>query len=97
MRFRQILQAGLAVAKKQNKSAYFFSLSEDSTKLVHINYLAKSELVDGFNAKSWIGKVSDLVGGRGGGRDDSAQGVGEKVDSIEEAMGVAREAFEKRS
>lgn len=41
--------------------------------------------------------MSELVGGRGGGRDDTAQGVGEKVDLIDEAMGVAREAFAKRS
>ncbi|PWN50994.1 hypothetical protein IE53DRAFT_386661 [Violaceomyces palustris] len=84
------LQAGVALAKKLGKAVYLFSeepIAEEpkttgdvqtkKAKVVHVNYVPKHDLEKGLNAKDWADAVSKRVGGKGGGRDDGAQGVGE--------------------
>jgi len=50
--------------------------------------LVTKDLVDRFNAGKIIGSLSGLVGGKGGGRPDMAQGGGNRPDKLDEACGA---------
>lgn len=59
------MQAGITAAKSLSKAVYFFSVSPVDGKVAHLNSVPKSEIVkDGFNAKTWFNKVSEIVGGK---------------------------------
>lgn len=64
----QALGAAVAQAKALNKAIYVFSVAEaeDDTpaRLLHLNYLPKEEIKDGFNAKVWSGCITEIVGGK---------------------------------
>lgn len=50
------------------------------------------ELIDrGLKADEWIGSVSALLGGKGGGKEMSAQASGPHYESLEKAMQLAKE------
>lgn len=93
----KILQIGSSHAKSLSKAIYFFSQVEDEPKITHLNYLPKEFISKSFNAKTWSAKVSEVLGGKGGGKEDSAQGVGNQVGKIGEAIEVAKKAFDERS
>lgn len=80
------LQAGITVAKKLNKAAYLFSeeivapVGADraaKAKVPHVNFVPKQDSERGLDAKEWADLVTRSVGGKGGGKSDGAQGVGE--------------------
>ncbi|KAM0746309.1 hypothetical protein T439DRAFT_330022 [Meredithblackwellia eburnea MCA 4105] len=91
----KVMQAATLQAKTLGKAAYFFSVS-DEDKVVHVNFLPKEEISKAFNAKTWIQPVSAILGGKGGGKDDSTQGVGTEVDKIDEAIAAALKAYESK-
>jgi alanyl-tRNA synthetase len=43
----------------------------------------------GLKASDWAGAVK--VGGKKGGKDETAQGSGDRLDALDEAMAVAKE------
>jgi alanyl-tRNA synthetase len=45
----------------------------------------------GLKASDWAGAVSEKVGGKKGGKDETAQGSGDRLDALDEAMAVAKE------
>ncbi|GAA5871803.1 hypothetical protein JCM16303_000869 [Sporobolomyces ruberrimus] len=92
----KIMQAGITTAKSLSKAVYFFSVSPDG-KVAHLNSVPKSEIVkDGFNAKTWFTKVSEIVGGKGGGKDDGAQGFGTEPDKVDEAIREAEKFYNEK-
>jgi alanyl-tRNA synthetase len=44
----------------------------------------------GLKANEWIGSISQLLGGKGGGKEDSAQGSAPGSNSISEALNAAK-------
>ncbi|KAI5476969.1 alanine-tRNA synthetase [Pseudohyphozyma bogoriensis] len=90
----KVMQAATAQTSKLGKAAYFFSVTEDN-KVVHLNFLPKAEISKEFSAKTWIQSVSAILGGKGGGKDESAQGVGSEVSKVDEAMAEAEAAYTK--
>lgn len=48
-------------------------------------------IAKGFKASDWADVVAEKVGGKKGGKDDSAQGAGTEVDRVDEAVVVATE------
>ncbi|TIB29954.1 hypothetical protein E3P84_03525 [Wallemia ichthyophaga] len=84
------LSAALSAARPLNKTVYVFSVDREAKKIAHQCYIPKDKLNDSFNAKLWAAKVAEVVGGKAGGKDDSAQGVGSEVDKIDEAINVAK-------
>ena len=94
---KQIMQPGITTAKSLNKAVYFFSTSEDNSKVAHLNFVPKGEIVKGgFTAKTWFEKVVEVLGGKGGGKDDGAQGFGTEFEKVQEAIKVAKEFYEKK-
>ncbi|GAA5902072.1 hypothetical protein JCM5296_006596 [Sporobolomyces johnsonii] len=89
------MQAGISQAKALNKAAYFFSVSDDG-KVAHLNVVPKAEISSAFSAKTWFAAVSAIVGGRGGGKDDAAQGFGTEPSRVDEAIAEAEKLYQSR-
>ena len=48
----------------------------------------------GVDAREWAAKVTDLISGKAGGKEDSAQGVGTETDKLDEAVAAAQKYIE---
>lgn len=86
----KILQALVAQGRKLGKALYVFSVDAENGKVVHVNFVPPSLKSKGLDARQWAAKVSEIVGGKAGGKDESAQGVGVEVGKVEEAITVAK-------
>ncbi|CAO1613295.1 unnamed protein product [Parajaminaea phylloscopi] len=82
------LRAGVVAAKALGKAVYLFSEQVDEAataasdvavkaKVPHINFVPKEDIEKGLDAREWADVVTKSIGGRGGGKPDGAQGVGE--------------------
>jgi len=89
----KILQNIVMQAKKLNKPAYVFSVDPERTKVAHANFVPEGARSKGFTAKEWASKIGEVIGGKAGGKDESAQGVGANVDKVAEAVVLAKEVF----
>lgn len=82
------------VTKQYSRAAYFFTVGDDN-KVAHMNALPKAEVSKAFNAKEWANGISKIVGGRGGGKDESAQGIGSEVGKVGEALEEAKRLYKE--
>lgn len=73
---------------KSNKAALVVNV-ENSQRVSHACIVPKEMVEKGFKAVDWAGSISEILGGRMGGKDDSAQGSGDKVGQVDAAMEVA--------
>jgi alanyl-tRNA synthetase len=89
----KVLQGIVAQGRKLGKALYVFSVDSESEKVVHVNFVPPSIKSKGLDARQWATKVSEILGGKAGGKDDSAQGVGVEVGKVEEAVSVAKSYF----
>lgn len=92
----QILQNVVMQGKKLGKTVYVFSVDAKGGKVAHANYVSESARSRGLDARTWASKVSDILGGKAGGKEDGAQGVGLNVAQVEEALKIAREIFSSK-
>ncbi|KAG8906935.1 Alanine--tRNA ligase [Tulasnella sp. 403] len=90
------MQSIAGEVKKLGKSAYLFSVDRSAGKVAHMNVLASGILPSTFNAKVWANDIATVLGGKAGGKDDSAQGVGLEVGKIQEAIQIAKSTFENK-
>ncbi len=87
-----------------NKPALLFNIDESNGKVQHQCFVPKVEIISAFivlsvqpcidaglKADEWAGVVCEKVGGKKGGKDQQAQGMGESVDKVDEAISVARD------
>jgi len=86
----KLLQSLSTNAKTLGKAVYIVSLNSETSKIAHINFVPKSMSTEEFSAKSWAGVVTQLIGGKGGGKDESVQGVGIEAAKIDEAIEAAK-------
>uniref|UniRef100_A0A7E4UWM7 Alanine--tRNA ligase n=1 Tax=Panagrellus redivivus TaxID=6233 RepID=A0A7E4UWM7_PANRE len=87
------LDAALKHVKKP-AAVLAFSINDDIGKVVVLAKVDKALVSAGFKAPAWIGKVCEVIGGRGGGKDLQAQATGDGIDKVEEAAEVARKFAE---
>jgi alanyl-tRNA synthetase len=92
----KILQNVVMQGKKLGKTVYVFSVDAEGGKVAHANYVSESARSRGLDARTWASKVSEILGGKAGGKEDGAQGVGVNVAQVEEALKVARETFSSK-
>lgn len=83
------------VAKTYQRAAYLFSVDKAEGKVTHVNLLPKTDVSKTFSCKQWIANVSKVLGGRGGGKDETSQGVGTEVDKVQEAMEEAKRSYKE--
>ena len=57
------MQAAMLQAKELNKAAYFFSTTDEG-KVVHLNFVPKTDITKSFSAKTWIQPISAILGGK---------------------------------
>ncbi|KAH9022566.1 tRNA synthetases class II (A)-domain-containing protein [Lactarius pseudohatsudake] len=86
----KILQAVVLQAKKLGKAVYVFSVDSDGGKVIHVNHVPESLRSKGFDARTWAARVTETLGGKAGGKEDGAQGVGVHIDKVKEALEVAQ-------
>lgn len=79
----------------KDKAAYVFSVDHSSGKVSHACVVGQ-ELLNGgkLKATEWADVVVKVIGGRKGGKDDSAQGAGEHVEKVQEALDLAKQFAE---
>lgn len=86
----QILQALASQAKQLNKSLYVFSIDPETKKVAHANFVSPMLKTKGGDARTWASKVADILGGKAGGKEESAQGVGINDTKLDEALAAAK-------
>ncbi|UZJ52494.1 hypothetical protein CBS101457_001814 [Exobasidium rhododendri] len=100
------LQAGLTHLKKIGKAGYLFSSVEDPSgakaadgvstlaKTIHLNFVPNSDVERGLDAREWSELVCMSIGGKSGGKAESAQGVGSEGGlALEDAITAAKRFY----
>ncbi|CAB3999052.1 alanine--tRNA ligase, cytoplasmic [Paramuricea clavata] len=89
----KILDSCLQHVKKSSAetAAMFFSVDKDQKKIICMCQVPKELIDQGLKANEWIGSVSSLLGGKGGGKEMSAQASGPHYEALHEALQLAKE------
>lgn len=77
-------------ASNPETSALFISVDPDSKKMFCLAAASKTAIEKGLKANEWIQEVSGLMGGKGGGKAESAQASGPNIDKAEEVLALAK-------
>jgi alanyl-tRNA synthetase len=85
----KLLQTIVDALKSKFKGPIFLAGARD--KSVALVAYVPSALTDKFHANKLIQQIAPIVGGKGGGRPESAQGAGKDASKINEAFTKARE------
>lgn len=72
-------------------SAIFFSVDADANKIYCLAAVPKTANAKGLLASEWVQSVVDIIGGKGGGKAESAQASGNNPQSLEKAMKIAKD------
>lgn len=75
-------------------SALFVSVDEDSKKIFCLTAVTKSAIERGLKASEWVAHVAQTMGGKGGGKAESAQASGTNWQSADTVLELAT-AFAK--
>ena len=89
----KLLQAVTDALKTRIKGPIFLAGTTDGR--VALLAVVPKELSSKFQANKLIQEIAPIVGGKGGGRPENAQGAGKDSSKIAEALGRVRELFAK--
>ncbi|KAJ1942460.1 Alanine--tRNA ligase [Linderina macrospora] len=81
----------VATFVKGLKTKAVYLLAVDGARVAHQCVVPKQLVSRGLKASEWAGAVSAVVGGKKGGKDESAQGSGTETGKIAEAVQAAEE------
>jgi alanyl-tRNA synthetase len=87
----KLLQAVVEALRSKLKGPIFLASAKDGN--VALIAAVPKELTSSFQANKLIQQIAPIVGGKGGGRPESAQGAGKDASKINEALSKARELF----
>ncbi|KAJ2829423.1 Alanine--tRNA ligase, partial [Coemansia erecta] len=95
---KAVSQVARYVKDLKNKAAYFIGAEESGSgpRVAHQCVVGKELLSRGLKASEWADAVSQIVGGKKGGKDESAQGSGTEVAKIDEAIQAAKDFVKAR-
>ncbi|KAJ2237439.1 Alanine--tRNA ligase [Coemansia sp. RSA 1722] len=82
-------QVSTYVKGLKNKAVYFIAV--DGPRVAHQCVVGKPLVQRGLKANEWARCVSEIVGGKNGGKEESAQGSGVDVSKVDEAIKAAEE------
>ncbi|XP_071785467.1 alanine--tRNA ligase, cytoplasmic-like [Asterias amurensis] len=74
-----------------NTPAILFSVDNEIGKILCMAQVPKDVVSKGLKANEWVKQVTEVINGKGGGKELSAQATGDRVDGIEEAVRLAKE------
>ena len=66
-------------------------VQEGEGKVAVIAAVPKAMIDHGLKAGDWVRVASEVLGGKGGGKPDMAQGGGTQVGKVKEAIALARQ------
>ncbi|XP_022668441.1 alanine--tRNA ligase, cytoplasmic-like isoform X1 [Varroa jacobsoni] len=73
-------------------AAMLFSVDEERGRLICLCGVPKQVVADkGLSAVEWVRQVAEVIGGKGGGKDESAQASGTNPHALNRAMELAKE------
>ncbi|GAB6030509.1 hypothetical protein CHUAL_007371 [Chamberlinius hualienensis] len=72
-------------------AAMLFSVDEENGSIICLSSVPKSWVSKGLQAKQWVQHISEMIKGKGGGKDEAAQAVGNNPAGLKEAMKMAEE------
>ena len=81
--------------KDKGKSVYLFAADESEGKVVHGCHVSDEASKAGASASEWAAKISDVVGGKAGGKAPTSIGNGTNPEKVDEAVGAAEEYLKK--
>ncbi len=90
MRMENCFKAVVDALKTKIQRSRFFSPARETHQSLW-SLMCLSELTAKFQANKLIQQIAPIVGGKGGGRPESAQGAGKDASKINEALAKARE------
>ncbi|KAJ3279018.1 Alanine--tRNA ligase [Blyttiomyces sp. JEL0837] len=73
----------------------FVSVDAEGGKISYATVVSKEHIAKGLKGNEWANVVSGIVGGKSGGKDDSAQGAGSDVSKLMEALKLSDEYAKK--
>ncbi|KAF6214500.1 hypothetical protein GE061_009243 [Apolygus lucorum] len=87
------LDAALKQVKQSSPStsAMFISVDEETKKIFCLCAVTKESVDKGLKAGEWVGALSKLINGKGGGKAESAQASGTNISALQEVLKVAKE------
>ncbi|KAJ2532959.1 Alanine--tRNA ligase, partial [Coemansia sp. RSA 1933] len=85
---KALAQIATFVKNLKNKAVYFIAL--DGDQVTHQCVVGKPLVARGLKANEWAAVVAAIVGGKCGGKEESARGSGSEVDKIDEAVAAAQ-------
>ncbi|XP_014616197.1 PREDICTED: alanine--tRNA ligase, cytoplasmic isoform X3 [Polistes canadensis] len=74
-----------------NTSALLISVDEDAKKIFVLTTVPKSAISKGLKANEWVQEIAPLLGGKGGGKAESAQASGPNISSLHKIIQKAKE------
>lgn len=77
-------------ALSPDTSALFVSVDPDSKKIFCLSAVSKSGVEKGLKANEWVQHISSVMGGKGGGKAESAQASGPNHDKADEVLELAK-------
>ncbi|TVY26711.1 Alanine--tRNA ligase [Lachnellula hyalina] len=81
--------------KAKDKSVFVFA-ADDGPVVHHGVYVGTDHLSQGVKAEEWVAAVSEVVGGRSGGKEPTRTGQGTKPEKIDEGVAVAEKWFKEK-
>jgi len=88
------LNTAIQQVQKNNPklAAMFFSIDHDANKVLCLCQVPKDVVgAKGLKANEWMKSVAAEINGKGGGKELSAQGSGDKLSGLDKAMQLAKE------
>ncbi|TVY91817.1 Alanine--tRNA ligase [Lachnellula willkommii] len=82
-------------SKAKDKSVFVFA-GDDGPVVHHGVYVGTDHISRGVKAEEWVAAVSEVVGGRSGGKEPTRTGQGTKPEKIDEGVAVAEKWFKEK-
>jgi alanyl-tRNA synthetase len=89
---RKALEAAVAAVREKlpGKAVLLLSCDEGEGKVSAMASVPKALIDKGLKAGDWVRATSEILGGKGGGRPDAAQGGGTEIGKVRDALREAR-------
>lgn len=83
-------------ALSPNTSALFVTVDPDSDRMYCLSAVPKVAIEKGLKANEWVNVIANKIGGKGGGKPDSAQASGKNSTPVEEVLLLAKDFADKK-
>lgn len=77
-------------------AALFVTIDEDSNKIFCLSSVPKDAVEKGLKANEWVQEVAKKIGGKGGGKPDSAQASGNNGVPVSDLLDLAKKFAETK-